>query len=274
MGAAQAPAKGAGKGRRGTSRGACLDTSVFGGDGGSPLESSPGSHSDSDESSASDPNETDKDLIQQPSALWKMPGINGLGKSLANTSPFLSEAPGRHNNGVHFVPTPIGGWSSFTARDARGRSHDALRQEVEYVLKCIAYECDHGRVSMNVLCSNQERCDLLAQELRTRMFTVTNPVRTHYTAKVKQVLEHKARLQLPQVPEGPDGDEFMLRLFYADPAGADEKYAGVVGTFKIFIDVSLDVNTEKGHSYFFGAEVPHHRKEHFRDSRLLLKVQW
>lgn len=227
----------------------------------------------------SDPNETEKDLIGQPSTLWRLPVMHDISKSISDASPFLHTVPGRDAKsglaGLHFVPTPIGGWSSFTARDARGRSHDALRLEIEYVLKCIAWECDHGRVSMHVLCSNQEHCDLLAQELRTRMFSVINPVRTHYAAKVKQLIDNKARLPLlPQLPEGQDSEEFLLRTCYVDPAKAESNYAGVVGTFKIFVHVSLDVNTEKGHSYFFGAEVPHHHKEHYRDSRLLLKVQW
>merc|ERR1711920_334644 len=102
------------------------------------------------------------------------------------------------------------------------------------------------------------------------MFTVTNPVRTHYAAKVQQLIDNRARLQLPHLPEGPEGEEFLLRTLYVDPAQAESKYSGVVGTFKIFIHVSLDVNTDKGHSYFFGSEVPHHHKHHYRDSRLLL----
>jgi len=127
---------------------------------------------------------------------------------------------------------------------------------------------------MTVLCSNQERCDLLAQELRTREFMVINPVRTHYALKARELIDKRARIELPQLPDGPEGEEFLLRTLYSDPAAAEAKYAGIVGTFKIFVHVSLDVNTDKGHGYFFGAEVPHHHKEHYRDSRLLLKVQW
>jgi len=179
----------------------------------------------------------------------------------------------RAETGVAFGSTPSTGWSSFTAQHARGRAHSALSTEVEYVLECIASLCDQGRVSMNVFCSSQERCDLLAQELRVRMFTVINPVRAHYEAKARRLLEMRARVVLPVLPSGAEGEEFLLRILYADPSQAEASYAGHVGTFKIDVDCSLDKGTERGQEYFFGTNA-HLQQAQYKDSQLLLRVSW
>jgi len=266
MGAAQA-AQCEGRTRTRKDRGAGVERS-------DSRDSSASSGSGSAESAG----QQDKDIFNQQSDVWKMPVMAELQHTVQNASPFMvGGAPGKAK-GMAFVPTPAGGWSSFTAREARGRAYDALKMEVEYILKCIAWESDHGRTATNVYCASQERCELLAMDLRSRMFGVTNPVRTWYAAKAKLILDSRARLQgiLPALPQGPEGEEYLLRLLYADPAKAEAQYAGQVGTFKIFVDVSLDSSTANGHSYFFGAEYhPHHPgHQHNRDSRLLLKVEW
>lgn len=163
-------------------------------------------------------------------------------------------------------------WSTFTAEHARGRAHQALNSEVEHVLQCIGLQCDHGRVSMTILCADHLRHDLLVQELRKRFFTVVNPIRKHYEIKAQHLISMKGRIALPVLPEGAEAEELLLRVLYSDPVQAEKSYAGVAGTFKVCVDVSLDPQTENGQSYFFGPETQ--LGSGCKDSRLLLKVSW
>mmetsp|Transcript_31047 Transcript_31047/g.89727 ORF Transcript_31047/g.89727 Transcript_31047/m.89727 type:complete len:265 (+) Transcript_31047:47-841(+) len=211
----------------------------------------------------------------------RTPGAHWTGGSLAagiadhvlHSSPsILKDAPG-HPGGVAIVSAPAGGWSSFTAKDARGRTHGAMRSEVEHVLKRIAWESDHGRTSINIYCATVERCEMLAAELRQRMFTVINPVRSCYAEKARRLLELRGRVALPSIPNGIEPEEFLLRLLYTDPLKAELNFAAHIGTFRVPVHISLDARTENGHSYYFGA-THHGSLEHCRDSRLLLRASW
>mmetsp|Transcript_4608 Transcript_4608/g.13083 ORF Transcript_4608/g.13083 Transcript_4608/m.13083 type:complete len:266 (+) Transcript_4608:131-928(+) len=213
------------------------------------------------------------DGFAQSSGVWSLPVVSDIAHTVHNASPLMLHGSPSGAKGVVCVSTPEGGWSSFTAKEARGRAHEALKAEVEYLLKCVAWESDHGRTCMNIYCANPERCELLAIALRERMFTVINPVRNWYALKARQLLEKRGRVPMPVFPAGVDAEELLLRLLYADPAKAEAQFGAHVGTFKVFVHVSLDAQTESGHSYYFGADHQNYQF-HCRDSRLLLKVSW
>mmetsp|Transcript_57263 Transcript_57263/g.166138 ORF Transcript_57263/g.166138 Transcript_57263/m.166138 type:complete len:266 (-) Transcript_57263:71-868(-) len=229
------------------------------------------SRSQSRSSSASD--DGGGDVFEHKSGLLDLPKASAIADSLRNASPLMLHSTPGGSKGLSYVSAPAGGWSAFTAQEARGRVQDALKTEVEYILKCIAWESDHGRTCMNIYCANQERCELIVGELRQRMFTVLNPVRNWYAAKAKELFQMRGRIPMPPIPPGVDVEEYLLRMLYADPLAAEAQFSHYVGTFKIFVHVSLDVQTESGHAYYFGAELPTYQ-QHSRDSRLLLRVSW
>lgn len=207
--------------------------------------------------------------------VWKLPFDIGEGpRSLGHLLSRKTQEVSIRSQVSRQVPEPSGGWSHFSADSARSRTKKALRKELEYVLKCIAWEASRSKTSLNLLCSSLEQWDLVAHELRAREFIVTNPVRTMYEDKARQILELKGRAPLPQLPGGLEGEEFLVRWLYLDPARAEQTYAQQVGTFKLFVDVSLDLASTEGQEEFYFCDEKNAQHHHYRDARLLLRVQW
>merc|ERR1719401_2440060 len=80
----------------------------------SPQSTGSGGDSDSDVSSASE--WEPEDVFEKKSSVSRR-----WTQAVSNRVPLMVD-PGRGTTGLAFVPTPAGGWGTFTAKDARGRA--------------------------------------------------------------------------------------------------------------------------------------------------------